>query len=493
MKKIFCVIALLFFSSNLAFSYFEFTANYEKAYYEIICLRFQNARTLIDKEKIAQPDNLISIYLENYIDFLTVFLNENENEFRKLEPKKEIRLSKIVNEKPNSPYYLYLQAELEIQWAFARLKFGEYVKAAYELYKAYTLLEQNILKYPNFKPNVKSMGLMQIITGSIPDKYKWGANLMGFSTDAEEGINDFVNLLKIPPTEYKYIDMEVKVLLSFILMNSGKNDHSAWKYINLNDADYQSLLCRYTKVAECMIKGKNDEAILIFNKPLTNDNYFEFQFLYYLNGLLKLRRLDDDSYVYFEKYMQNFKGFNYIKASNQKLAWYYLIKDDIPKYQYYITLCKENGYENISDDKQAMAEAVSGQIPNKNLLKAGLLSDGSYFEKASECLNAINPSTLSLVKEQVEYTYRWGRILHETGKLDEAISYYNETLNTGSELSYYFAATSAFYLGKIFEAKADIKKAKFYYNMCLSMYNHENKSLIDQKVQRELKRLEASN
>ena len=492
MKKIYCIIALFVYSCPV-FSYFEFTPNYENAYYEILCLRFQNARELINNEKISQPNNLVSIYLENYIDFLTVFLNENEKEYRELEPQKDIRLNKIIGDNPNSPYYLYLQAEIEIQWAFCRLKFGEYVKSAYELYKAHTLLEENLIKYPNFKPNLKSIGIMQIMIGSIPDRYKWGANLMGFSTDTEEGINDLTDLLKIPPTEFKHINMEAKILLSFILMNSGKTDHPTWKNINFNTNEYESLLCRYAKAVECINAGKNDEAIQIFEKPLSNATYFDFEYLYYVNGLVKLRRLDSDSHVFFEEFLKKFNGINYIKASNQKLAWYYLMNNDIAKYNYYMTLCKEQGFENIDDDKQAMAEAVSGIMPNKNLLKASLLSEGSYYEKAGEHLKVINPSTLTVLKDQIEYNYRWGRVLHETGKLDEAISYYNTTLSIGSESSYYFAATSALYLGKIFESKADIKTATFYYNMCLSMYNHDMKASIDQKATMGLKRIESRN
>ena len=50
---------------------------------------------------------------------------------------------------------MYSQAEINLQWAANRLKFGDYFTAAFEINKAYRQIQENNKKYPNFIPNKK--------------------------------------------------------------------------------------------------------------------------------------------------------------------------------------------------------------------------------------------------------------------------------------------------------------------------------------------------
>lgn len=54
---------------------------------------------------------------------------------------------------PGSPYYLFTQAEVNLQWAALSIKFGEYLNSIFEIRKAYKLLEENQNKFPDFKAN----------------------------------------------------------------------------------------------------------------------------------------------------------------------------------------------------------------------------------------------------------------------------------------------------------------------------------------------------
>ncbi len=53
----------------------------ESAYQDILSLRFKKAEKLLMTEKSENPDNLYVPYLENYIDFLSVFISEDETLF----------------------------------------------------------------------------------------------------------------------------------------------------------------------------------------------------------------------------------------------------------------------------------------------------------------------------------------------------------------------------------------------------------------------------
>ena len=56
---------------------YKFDANCQRAYASILSLRFSEAQQLIALEKKMEPGNLLPLYLENYIDFLTLIIGED--------------------------------------------------------------------------------------------------------------------------------------------------------------------------------------------------------------------------------------------------------------------------------------------------------------------------------------------------------------------------------------------------------------------------------
>ena len=105
-------------------------------------------------------------------------------------------------------------------------------------------------------------------------------------------------------------------------------------------------------------------------------------------------------------------------------------------------------------------------------------------------MNLLNENTFNSEDDKTEYLYRMGRIYDETGKTDSALLLYSKAIDKGKDLPRYFAANSAIESAKIYEAKGDKEKARFYYNLCLSFPNHEYKNGLDQKAKAGLNRLE---
>ena len=240
-----------------------------------------------------------------------------------------------------------------------------------------------------------------------------------------------------------------------------------------------------------MSNGLNDKAIdLLLSRP-TGDEYFPFHYLDYLTGLGKLYRLDEDANKYFFKYVSNFKGLNYVKDSYQKIAWYYLVNNDIDKYREYIDKVNQYGNDIIDADKQAERESEKGEIPNLHLLKARLLFDGGYYENALAAMTGnTSGNFLHNEKDSLEFTYRIGRIYHEWGKSDNSIPFYDKTIENGSKSEFYYAANSALKLGNIYEDKGDFNKALHYYKEAQSMKNDEYKNSINQKAKAGIHRIE---
>ena len=129
-------------------------------------------------------------------------------------------------------------------------------------------------------------------------------------------------------------------------------------------------------ITEC----NNDRAIeLLLNKP-DNNAYFKFVYLDYLLGLTKLNRLDNDADKYFQNFINNCNGNDYLKTSEQKLAWYYLLKGDTVKYIEHMADVEKMGDNAIDEDEQAELEAEKNEVPNVSLLKGRLLCDGEYLK-----------------------------------------------------------------------------------------------------------------
>ncbi|HXB29941.1 MAG TPA: hypothetical protein VNW49_08990, partial [Puia sp.] len=103
------IVFFIFFSSFVLFaqaqdSYlFDFNAECRKAYQEIIKLKLNTGRQILETEKKAHPNNLIPYFLDNYIDFFTLFFNEDPAEYRRRKPFLEQRLAMLKKGDPASP------------------------------------------------------------------------------------------------------------------------------------------------------------------------------------------------------------------------------------------------------------------------------------------------------------------------------------------------------------------------------------------------------
>lgn len=192
-RKTFLTVCYLLLFTAVSAQQFDYNTRCQQAYKSIFKLKFKEGYTLLAAEKKEKPGNLMPVLIENYIDFLTLYIGESETSFEKLSPKKDERITVLKTGDKKSPYYLYSQASLHLQWAFTRIKFGEYLTAALEVKKAQGLLNENKEKFPQFKPNDIDLALLNALFGAIPDKYKFGAKMFGMEGDIDEGIHKWEN------------------------------------------------------------------------------------------------------------------------------------------------------------------------------------------------------------------------------------------------------------------------------------------------------------
>lgn len=473
---------------------FEWTPDLRAAYQKILSLRFQEAENNLSRVRKNDPDNMLTLHVENYLDFFHVYLNEDETEFKKLEKNKDLRLSRIEKEGDrNSPYYLFLQADIRLHWALARLKFEQFSTAFFETNKAFKLLTENEKKFPAFMPNKKDLGILHAMTGTIPGNYKWAVDwLSSLEGTISEGRSELEEVITYAQKNDFIYEQEIYVYYAYLLLHLDNDSDEAWKVINtarLNPAE-NPLAC-FIMANVAMRTDRGNEAIAFLEKRPAGKQFYPFYYLDYMQGLAKLQRLDEDADDYLLRYVNNFKGRNFIKDAYQKLAWHSLINGDQAAYEKYMGLCKSKGYTIVGSDKSAYDEAKSGLMPAVDLLKARLLFDGGHFHQAYDLLKNKKPDDYFSEKNQLEFSYRMGRITHKLGRYGEALHFYQTAIDRGGKSAWYFACRAALEKGHILEAQGKNSLAIEAYRQCLSMSPNDHKTGLHQQAKAGLKRLKS--
>ncbi len=470
---------------------FEFTPTARTAYEQALSLRVDDARLTLAHLKRTDADNLIAYHIENYLDFLVLYLNQNEADYKRLKKNEEARLLKIQQGNTKSPYYLYTQADVRLQWALIKLRFGDYWSAFNDISKAHKLLQKNQERFPDFLPNLKDLGVLHALVGTIPDNYKWSVRLLGgLNGTVAQGRRELSTVLQKARQQDFIFKTETAVMLATILLYLESDGEGAWntlKMVNLQPEN-NPLHC-FVLANVAMRSGRNDTAIELLENCPRQKNFVQVPQLEFLLGLAKLRRLDVQSEVHFNRFLQQRRSGDGLKETYQKLAWNELIKGDAAGYQSFMKMVLAKGKASTGADKDALQEAKTGRVPPVSLIKARLLFDGAYFSKAHQQLQHLSVADFQDNASRLEYLYRMGRILHGIEKWDEALIFYNRTIEQGRSEPFFYACNAALQAGLICEKRKNFKQAKAFFYTCLNMDPAEYKTELHQKAKSGLERL----
>lgn len=496
--RLLATIILLFFTLRSLPSN-GFNERCQTAHAHILCLRFDEAKSLLDEEKKHNPANTLPHLLDNYIDFLKVMISEEEKDYTRLKQQRNVRLEKLAYGDATSPWYRYSQAVVYMQCGFARIKFRDYLTAGIELNQAYRLLLENSKRFPGFLPNKTLLGLLHTLIGTVPDNYRWAVRTLKFRGSISQGINELLEAYtqSVHSREYGFVLPESAFLLAFTSVNLLEDQEPVKK---LKEESARPPLLKWVQdsplmtyaLANLYLKtGENDKAISLLRQRKQGSNYYPIYYLDYVLGVAKLNRLDKDANVPLLGFVANFKGLNYIRSAYEHIAWYYLINGNNTKYRFYINRIRLRGNNQVDNDREALRNAGLQSAQNISLLKARLLFDGGYYERAlSEIEHFEQSCSNASHREVVECTYRKGRIYDEWGKSDLAENSYKSAINLGHALPEYYAANASLHLGMMYERKKDFRQARIFYNKCLSLDFEEYHFSITHKAKAGLNRLE---
>ena len=480
---------LVIFTGKVRAEVFDFNIRCQQAYKEIVQLKLRNGQILLDEEKRRNPDNLIPFFLENYIDFFTLFFNEDPDEYKKLIGNLDKRLGLMNRGPENSPYLLFTKSVIHFQWAAVRIKFGHNWDAGWQLRRAYLQIKENMTLFPAFTPNLVFNGALQVAVGSIPDGYKWLSNLFGLRGSIKAGMERLGFFLESKNDLSRIFHDEAAFYYLYLKFYMQNDKEGVFDFIKKTKLDVKNNhLLAYLAVNLSINNQQMENARRILLERNMSSEYISTSAWDLEMGYIAISHLDADAAQYFVRIIGVFRGKFYLKDAFQKLSWHYYLQGNQAKANHCRDQIIAKGSTDTDADKQALKEALGGKWPNKLLLQARLLNDGGYHAEALRLLYGKRITDFNLPEDKLEFAYRVGRLYDDVEREEEAIEFYQLAVRSGEHRTEYYAARAALQIGYIYEKKQDKANATSWFQRCLKMKDHDYKNSLDQRAKAGIER-----
>lgn len=451
------------------------------AYDQCLRLQIDSAQHYLQIASKADPENLMPVMLQGYLEFLEVYVSEDPRQFEHFAAKQQLRIRELGMGERENPYSLFAQAESHLHLTLLSLRFQDLIGTIKQLKCSYKLHHKNNKRFPDFLPSKKSVAVLDIILGSIPDQYKLGMSLLNLQGDLEHGVSTLDSLSKLSSDEFIF-HHETVLTLAMLRFHLLRQHEEAIALLNSFMIPRKGYLLDYYITAHITIhSGKVQEAKRILDNRPKSESYISFPYMFFLEGLTSMYLNLPDATENFMLFIDKTQGQTNIKAAWQKVAWIALLSGEDENYQKAMQMVAKEGQANIDADKQALREALSDAPPCPVLLKARILYDGGFYEQA---LKAIQNGGLCPQEKiyTTEKNYRLGRIYQALDENENALKSYLTAVETGWGINRYFPYNACLQLGHIYREQGFEEEARIYFQRVLESPDHEYKFGLDQKA-----------
>jgi tetratricopeptide (TPR) repeat protein len=461
----------------------QFDAELQKAYTMAFSLQQDKATEYLKKIKTNEFHKL---YVQSLNETIYILITEDNKGFEQIDERFKARL-KYLEELPTGAETLFLQAELNLQRGFCFLNLGQDLNAVMSIRKAYQFTSDCLKKYPNFIPIKKTSGVIQVMLGSVPDKYKWFVSLLGMKGSVSTGQKQFTELRNSKSS----LSMEATILFYTVkgFLNQQFPEAAEGIAACLKDQPDNRLLL-FLGVNMFIKDGQSEEALALIHRIDQHNQGLPIYYIDYLRGEILLQKGEyARSIESFQRFIKNYPSVSFKKDAYFKISLDYWLAGDSKLAKANFEKAKLTGTDKAEPDRYAAKQLEESHFPNKKLLKVRFSTDGGYYKEAAALLHTIVPSDLTTLKEQTEYYYRKARLAHRTGDISGAKLFYQQSIDMTKNNPWYFGANSALQLGYIAKEQKDFVSARKYFEMALSYPKHEYKNSIDSKARTELEML----
>lgn len=461
------------------------------AYFNILALRISEGRRLNNQLKPELTKNPLLIYSDNLADVLELLLTDDLSLYEEKGAKEKKRLDIIADLADSDPYKKFLEAEIKLQWAFIKLKFGDEMSAVWNINQAYKIIKQNESLFPEFLPNKKTLGVLHVILGAVPQKYQWVLKFFFMQGSTDTGVLQLTEL----SNSSHILSLEGNLLLSLIdTYLFGNETKGINRLQNLQKKNRSSKLISYLLATTFLKTNQAEKALAILTEiGELEKGYLPIIFTDYLMGEIMLQKGDyQKASAYYHLFLKNHKGKNFIKDAYYKLFIVNYLSADAQKANYYLEKAGNFGATITEADKYAQNQITQNVLPNKTLLKIRYATDGGFYLQADSLSKRYGIDDFSNLKDQVEFIYRKARLYDKRALSDTTIIYYQQTIEKSGNNEWYFAPNAALQLGYIFSEMGQNGKAKYYFEKAIAYKNHEYENSISNKAEAGLRKLKKS-
>ena len=470
-------------SGRAADNLWQFDAETQKIHRLVLNLQTEQAYALLRNLK---GNEMHKMYVSSLCETLDVLISEDAEKFQRIEDNFKERFKKL-EAMPQSAETLFLRAELNLQRGFNFLNLGEEFNAVWAIRTAFNLTQECLKAYPNFVPIKKTSGVIQVMVGSVPDKYHWFMSLLGMKGSVSVGQKQLEELR----LSRSSISIEATILFYTIkgLINQ-QIEESTKGLLDALKNEPSNRLVLFLAINMLMKDAHSEQALQLIHTLDQNPQGLPMYYIDYLRGEILLQRGNySESISAYTKFIQHYRSENFKKDAYYKisLAYWLMNRKDLAKSNF--ERAKLTGRAVAEPDRYADAQLKENVLPNPKILKVRLATDGGYYDQAREAMTTIAPADLTTLKDKTEYYYRKARLAHKTNELGAARIFYEQTIAMAGENPWYFAPNAALQLGYLAQASKDYVTARKYFSKALSYKKHEYKNSIDGKAKSALEQM----
>lgn len=400
----------------------------------------------------------------------------------------------------SAPEKRMLVAELEGKRAALEFAEGNAMTALWRIKACYSAISDNAKLFPKYEENNKILGIFNVVFSSVPKKYQWISNNLGFVGNLQTGLKQLDYALE-SGTLLRYETFLVSYHIDKNLLSDPTR--ATTRLLQERNLRGGGMVVDFLLAGSYLGQKKNEEALQILAKrdKYANDpsvffiNYWDY-FLakaYYYSG--KYPQAQEA----FSRYIAQHKGDIYRTDAIFRLGMSHVLSGNYAEGQKQFksllvtkpSMWDEDEYASAMAKKFAIRQPTAYEL---QLFKSRNYYDGGYFNEALKVLYALmqQHSKMSYL-EKTEFHYRMGRVYEAMKNTPEAIKHYEfctqQPPSDEGRVQRYLKAYSFLYMGELHRAAGNAVAAKTSYQRALALDDFFYQAGLESKCKAALKLL----